>query len=106
MPYALTLHSITVRGAGNDSRKRLAPFWRVHPARLVLSSAFVQAQCLGSEHVICILRILRSYIMCTVRSGTVRWLLAYFLYMPVRLQLLWWPGGLLQVDSLCLANLC
>ena len=45
MPYALTLHSITVRGTGNDSRESLAPFWRVHPARLVLSSAFVQAQC-------------------------------------------------------------
>jgi hypothetical protein len=62
-----------------------------------------------TEHVICvvcILRILRSYIMYTVRSGTVRWLLAYFLYMLVRLQLLWWPDGLLQVDSLCLANLC
>ena len=44
-PYALTLHSITVRGAGNDSRESLAPSERVHPARLVLSSAFVQAQC-------------------------------------------------------------
>ena len=45
MPYTLTLHSITVRGAGNDSRESLAPSERVHPARLVLSSAFVQAQC-------------------------------------------------------------
>ena len=46
-PYALTLHSITVRGTGNDSRESLAPSERVHPARLVLSSAFVQAQCFG-----------------------------------------------------------
>ena len=45
MPYTLTLHSITVRGAVNDSRESLAPSERVHPARLVLSSAFVQAQC-------------------------------------------------------------
>ncbi len=44
MPYALTLHSITVRGTGNDSKESFSPFWRVHPARLVLSSAFVQAQ--------------------------------------------------------------
>ena len=120
-PYALTLHSITVRGTGNDSKESFGIPLRsgvfiLHgwsSARLLCKPNVLDfAGCCSTvmtEHVICvlcILRILRSYIVYTVRSGTVRWLLAYFLCMLVRLQLLWWPDGLLQVDSLCLANLC
>ncbi len=96
--------------------RTVAPFERVHPAWLVLSSVSAQitvfnlAGCCptitrpGWSFSVSALRISCSCIMYIVRICTVRWLLAYFLYMLVHLQPSWWPCVLSQACSLSLAN--